>query len=104
MCLLPLRLSCVFLANYVPKCQMSLGPYGPISFFQASQFAKCLCEKEQQRIQPPPPITLLKLVKKKWPPRHATSFASDRALPWTNFWIRCRRNRYTQILSVFFDI
>ena len=30
MCLLPLRLSCVFLANYVPKCQMSSGPYGPI--------------------------------------------------------------------------
>ena len=23
-------LSCVFLANYVPKCQMSSGPYGPI--------------------------------------------------------------------------
>ena len=28
MCLLPA--SCVFLANYVSKCQMSLGPYGPI--------------------------------------------------------------------------
>ena len=27
-CILPL--SCVFLANYVPKCQMSSGPYGPI--------------------------------------------------------------------------
>ena len=27
-CLLPL--SCVFLANYVPKCQMSSGPYGII--------------------------------------------------------------------------
>ena len=26
MCLLPVRLSCVFLANYVPKCQMSSGP------------------------------------------------------------------------------
>ena len=26
----PLRLSCVFLANYMPKCQMSSGPYGPI--------------------------------------------------------------------------
>ena len=26
----PLRRSCVFLANYVPKCQMSSGPYGPI--------------------------------------------------------------------------
>ena len=23
-------LSCAFLANYVPKCQMSSGPYGPI--------------------------------------------------------------------------
>ena len=23
-------MSCVFLANYVPKCQMSSGPYGPI--------------------------------------------------------------------------
>ena len=30
MCLVPLRLSCVFVANYVPKCQMSSGPYGPI--------------------------------------------------------------------------
>ena len=30
MYLLPLRLSCVFLANYVPKCQMSSGPCGPI--------------------------------------------------------------------------
>ena len=26
----PLRLSCVFLANYMPKCQMSSRPYGPI--------------------------------------------------------------------------
>ena len=26
----PLRLSCVFLANYMPKCQMSSGPNGPI--------------------------------------------------------------------------
>ena len=26
----PLRLSCVFLANYVPKYQMSSGPYVPI--------------------------------------------------------------------------
>ena len=25
-----LALSCVFLANYVPKCQMSSGPHGPI--------------------------------------------------------------------------
>ena len=25
-----LRLSCLFLANYVPKCQMSSGPYGPM--------------------------------------------------------------------------
>ena len=25
-----LRLSCVLLANYVPKCQMSSSPYGPI--------------------------------------------------------------------------
>ena len=25
-----LRLSCVFLANYVPKCQMNSGPHGPI--------------------------------------------------------------------------
>ena len=23
-------LSCVFLANYMPKCQMSSGPFGPI--------------------------------------------------------------------------
>ena len=30
MCVLPLRLSCVFIANYVPKCQMSSGPYGTI--------------------------------------------------------------------------
>ena len=29
---MPRRLSCVFLANYVPKCQMSSGPYGPILF------------------------------------------------------------------------
>ena len=28
----PLRLSCVLLANYVPKCQMNSGPYGPIFF------------------------------------------------------------------------
>ena len=33
MCLLPL--SCVFLANYVPKCQMSSGPYGPLFFYTA---------------------------------------------------------------------
>ena len=26
----PVRLSYAFLANYVPKCQMSSGPYGPI--------------------------------------------------------------------------
>ena len=26
----PLRLSYVLLANNVPKCQMSSGPYGPI--------------------------------------------------------------------------
>ena len=30
MCLFPLRLSCVFLANYVPKYQMSTVPHGPI--------------------------------------------------------------------------
>ena len=29
---LPQRLSCVLLTNYVPKCQMSSGPYGPILF------------------------------------------------------------------------
>ena len=33
MCFSPLRLSCVFLANYVPKCQMNSGPYGPIFLF-----------------------------------------------------------------------
>ena len=29
----PLRLSCVLLANYVPKYQMSSGPCGPIFIF-----------------------------------------------------------------------
>ena len=35
MCLLPLRPSCVFLANYVPECQMSSGPCGPIFIYVA---------------------------------------------------------------------
>ena len=30
----PLRLSFELLANYVPKCQMSSGPHGPIFYFQ----------------------------------------------------------------------
>ena len=32
MCLLLLRLSCVFFANYVPKYQMSSGPNGPVTY------------------------------------------------------------------------
>ena len=35
----PVRLSCVFLANHVPKCQMSSGLYGPI-FTSVSYNAK----------------------------------------------------------------
>ena len=30
-----LSLSFALLANYVPKCQMSLGPYGPIFFYKS---------------------------------------------------------------------
>ena len=37
-CILPL--SCVFLANYVPKWQMSLGPYGPIFILMPCKLAR----------------------------------------------------------------
>ena len=51
MCLMPLRLICVFLANYVPKCQMSSGPYGPIFFYQSAtvgnRFLMLQCHQKQ---------------------------------------------------------
>ena len=44
----PLRLTYAFLANYMAKCQMSSGPYGPI--FAYTFAIKCLC----QMLAPPP--------------------------------------------------
>ena len=37
---------CEFLANYVPKCQMSSGPYGPIFF--TKRLAKTLDRSQWQ--------------------------------------------------------
>ena len=39
-------LSCVFLANYMPKCQMSSGPHGPI-FLLLSLNMVLLCFDER---------------------------------------------------------
>ena len=50
----PLRLSCVLLANYVPKCQLSSGQYGPIfcQFFHVSLpiNVKCVLHLVKSRI------------------------------------------------------
>ena len=49
----PLRLSFALLANYVPKCQMSSGPHGPIFYFLdyvTADLKKLGFQKKKKRI------------------------------------------------------